>query len=350
MIDRKILHVDLDAFFASVEQLDNPSFKGKPIIVGGSSKRGVVATCSYEARKFGVHSAMSGFMAKKLCPAGIFVKPRMDRYIEISKEVFKILHEVTGQIERVSIDEAYLDVTDSNRSPYKIASWIKTSVKKRIGITISVGISYNKFLSKLASDWNKPDGIFEIRPCDVPNILKPLSIIKVHGLGRKTAERLNSIGIFTINDLLQCDRQTLSCLLGEIRSGEIYDRVRGIDNRPLRIKTVRKSYGREVTFAEDIRSKPVIKEILLQYLFELAFKLVKTNKSAKTVTIKIKFEDFSQITRSHSLLAHTNNLQTFEEAMILLVDNLTIDKKIRLAGITLSNIVEHKNYQLSMFD
>jgi DNA polymerase-4 len=138
--------------------------------------------------------------------------------------------------------------------------------------------------------------------------------------------------------------------LGEIRSGEIYDRVRGIDNRPLRIKTVRKSYGREVTFAEDIRSKPVIKEILLQYLFELAFKLVKTNKSAKTVTIKIKFEDFSQITRSHSLLAHTNNLQTFEEAMILLVDNLTIDKKIRLAGITLSNIVEHKNYQLSMFD
>lgn len=350
MTERKILHVDLDAFFASVEQLDNPSFKGKPIIVGGSSKRGVVATCSYEARKFGVHSAMSGFMAKKLCPNGIFIRPRMDRYVQISKEVFKILYEVTENIERISIDEAYLDVTNSDHSPYKIASWIKTTVKKRVGITISVGISYNKFLAKLASDWKKPDGIFEIRPRDIPNILKPLNVIKVHGLGKKTADRLNSFGLFTINDLLQCDRQTLSCLLGEMRSGEIYDRIRGIDNRPLRIKTSRKSYGREITFAEDIRSKPIIKEILLQYLFELAFKLVKTNRTAKTVTIKIKFEDFSQITRSHSLLAHTNNLQTFEEAMILLVDNLTIDKKIRLVGITLSNIVEHKNYQLSMFD
>ncbi|MDP3386847.1 MAG: DNA polymerase IV [Eubacteriales bacterium] len=338
-MDRKILHVDLDAFFASVEQLDNPSFKGKPIIVGGSSKRGVVATCSYEARKFGVHSAMSGFMAKKLCPNGIFLKPRMDRYAQISKEVFRILYEVTDHIERISVDEAYLDVTDSDRSPYKIASWIKTTVKNRIGITISVGISYNKFLAKLASDWNKPDGIFEIRPSDVPNILKPLSIIKVHGLGKKTADRLNSIGIFTVSDLLQCDRKTLSYFLGELRSNEIYNRIRGIDNRSLKIKTTRKSYGRETTFEEDIRSKPVIKEVLLQYLFELAFKLVKTNKSAKTVTIKIKFEDFSQITRSHSLLAYTNNLQTFEEAMVLLVDNLIIDKKIRLVGISLSNIV-----------
>ncbi|MBV1758664.1 MAG: DNA polymerase IV, partial [Dethiosulfatibacter sp.] len=293
---------------------------------------------------------MSGFMAKKLCPNGIFVKPRMDRYLQISKEVFKILYEVTEYIERISIDEAYLDVTHSDRSPYKIACWIKATVKKRVGITISVGISYNKFLAKLASDWNKPDGIFEIRPRDVPNILRPLNIIKVHGLGKKTATRLNNIGIFTINDLLQCDRQTLSCFLGELRSYEIYDRIRGIDNRSLKTKVSRKSYGRETTFNEDIRSKPVIKEVLLQYLFELAFKLVKANKSAKTVTIKIKFEDFSQITRSHSLLSYTNNLQTFEEAMTHLVDNLTIDQKIRLVGISLSNIVDHKNYQLSMFD
>ncbi|HBH13665.1 MAG: hypothetical protein XD91_0080 [Clostridiales bacterium 38_11] len=350
MAERKILHVDLDAFFASVEQLDDPSFKGKPIIVGSSSKRGVVATCSYEARKYGVHSAMSGLIAKKLCPNGIFVKPRMDRYVEISKEVFRILHEVTEHIERVSIDEAYLDVTYSDRSPCIIASWINASVKKRIGITISVGISYNKFLAKLASDWNKPDGIFEILPNDVPNILKPLNITKVHGLGKKTAVRLNSIGIFTISDLLQCDRQTLSYFLGKLRSDEIYNRIRGIDNRPLNLKTSRKSYGRETTFEEDIRSKPIIKEVLLQYLFELAFKLVKTNKSAKTVTIKIKFEDFSQITRSHSLLSYTNNLQILEEAMIHLVDNLTINKKIRLVGISLSNIVDHKNYQLSMFD
>lgn len=350
MTERKILHVDLDAFFASVEQLDNPSFKGKPVIVGGTTKRGVVATCSYEARRFGIHSAMSGFMAKKLCPKGIFLKPRMEKYMQISKEVFKILSEVTDQIQRISIDEAYLDVTGLDLSPYKIAVWIKKTVKNRVGITISVGISYNKFLAKLASDWNKPDGIFEIRHGDVPHILKPLSIIKVYGLGKKSAIKLNSIGIFTIGDLLQCDRQTLSYFFGESRADEIYNRARGIDHSPVRVKVARKSYGRETTFEEDIRSKAIIKEILLQYLFELAFKLVKTNKSAKTVSIKIKFEDFSQITRSHSLLSHTNNLQIFEEAMTLLVDNLTIDKKIRLVGVSLSNIVDHDNYQLSMFD
>jgi DNA polymerase-4 len=350
MEKRKILHVDLDAFFASVEQLDNPDLRGKAVIVGGSSDRGVVATCSYEARRYGVHSAMSSIMAKKICPNCVFVKGRMNRYIEISKEVFDILTEITENIQKVSIDEAYLDITDKEKSPYETARWIKEQIKERIGITISIGISYNKFLAKLASDWNKPDGIFEIHEKDVPDILKPLSILKVHGLGKKTAKKLNNIGIYKIEDLLQYNKEYLSYFLGKSRAEEVYNRIRGIDERPVKTTNPRKSYGRETTFKADTNDINIIKDILSQYLFEISFKLVKEKKTAKTVTVKIKYEDFEQITRSHSLPSHTSNMHLFEEALDLIIYNLSLEKKVRLAGISLSNIATNDSYQLSLFD
>lgn len=347
---KKTLHVDLDAFFASVEQLDNPKLKGKAVIVGGTSERGVVATCSYEARRYGIHSAMSSYKAHKLCPNGIFVRGHMDRYKEISSQVFEILHEVTDNIQQMSIDEAYLDITDLDEKPYDIALWIKEEVKKRIGITISVGISYNKFLAKLASDWNKPDGIFKISEEDIPDLLVPLPVLKVHGLGKKTAAKLNNIGIFTIGDILQYDMKSLSYIFGQSRAEEIYNRIRGIDYRSIKVTSIRKSYGRETTFSEDTRDREYIRSVLDKYLVKITDRLNKSSKLAKTVTVKIKYEDFDQITRSHSLTSYTSSFTLFKEAMDLILDEVELKKKVRLVGVSLSNVSDSEHYQMSIFD
>ena len=192
--EKTIIHFDIDAFFASVEQLDHPEYRGKPLIVGGDSDRSVVSTCSYEARKFGVRSAMSIVVAKKLCPHGIFVYGNMKRYSDLSKQIFEFIESNFDRVQRVSIDEVYIDVTGLG-DPWQLAAQIKKHVLALTGLTISIGISYNKFLSKLASDWNKPNGIFEIKSSDMPNLLFPLPILKIHGLGKKTCEKLNRIGI-----------------------------------------------------------------------------------------------------------------------------------------------------------
>lgn len=225
---RIILHVDMDAFFASVEQLDNPQLRGKPVIVGGVSERGVVSTCSYEARKFGVKSAMPVFMAQRLCPKGHFVRVRYHRYKEISNKIFAIFREVTQLVEPLSIDEAYLDVTNSRfLSGMEAAIYIKSRVLKEIGLTLSIGISYNKFLAKLASDWNKPNGIKVIDKDMIPKILLPLSISKIYGLGKKSVQRLNNMGIYIIKDLYPLNKEFFLEYLG--KSGlDIYERIRGI--------------------------------------------------------------------------------------------------------------------------
>lgn len=228
---RKIIHVDMDAFFASVEQHDNPEYKGKPVIVGGLSERGVVSTCSYEARKYGIHSAMPMYMAKKLCPHGIFLSARRKRYEEVSAQIFDILYSITPLVEPMSIDEAYLDVTDIDKNPEIIALEIKKKVKETTGLTISAGVSYNKFLAKLASDWNKPDGFMVITEEMIPDILKPLPVSKVHGIGQKSEERLKSMGINTIDDLLKLSQENLVEIFGKV-GVEIYLRIRGIDERP----------------------------------------------------------------------------------------------------------------------
>ena len=246
-MDRIILHVDMDAFFASVEQLDNPSLRGKPVIVGGVSERGVVSTCSYEARKYGVHSAMPGFMARSKCPMGIFLPVRYGRYKEISNKIFDIFKEITPVIEPLSIDEAFLDITDTDfKDGKRVALYIKDRVKKEIGLNLSIGISYNKFLAKLASDWNKPNGIMEIREDMIPDILLPLSISKIHGLGKKSVGKLNNMGIFTVQDLYLLPREFFHSYLG--KSGiDIYNRIRGIDDREVQVTRERKSVGKERT-------------------------------------------------------------------------------------------------------
>lgn len=347
---RKILHVDMDAFFAAIEQVDNPELRGKPVIVGGSSERGVVATCSYEARVYGVRSAMSSQVAKKLCPHGIFVRGSHSRYSEVSRQIFNIIEGMADNIEKVSIDEAYIDVSNLYQSPLFIAKAIKKAVFEATGLTVSVGISYNKFLAKLASDWNKPDGIFEIKEEEVAGLLECLPVIKVHGLGKKSVERLNRIGIFTIGDLKKYSVESLSGILGEQWAREIYNRIRGIDHRPVGNFTDRKSFGKETTFGEDSADRQYLLEILEGFTEETVKQLKKKQLLTKTVTIKVKFEDFETITRSHSMDSYTDDDNQIRETLLLIYEKIIFKKKVRLIGMSLSNVIEGDAVQMSLFD
>ncbi|NPE20872.1 DNA polymerase IV [Fusibacter sp. A1] len=345
---RKIIHMDMDAFFAAVEQLDHPEYRGKPVIVGGVGERGVVATASYEARKFGIHSAMPGFRAKKLCPNGIFVRGSYERYTELSKQVFDILSRYTDHIEQVSIDEAYLDVSDVEDA-YALACAMKHAIIMETGLTASFGVSYNKFLAKLGSDWNKPNGIKVINEEDVPEILKPLPIRKVHGLGKKSVERLNRIGIFTIEDLLIYDESFLTEFIGGFGKA-IYWRIRGVDDRPVGEMTKRKSYGKETTFSEDILEEPVLIEQLQRFSLKIASYLSRKSLVANTVTLKYKTFDFQSHTRSKTVY---NYIRTCEELMAVAMDLLKsepIDKPIRLIGLTVSNLEPEDQVQISLLD
>ncbi|MGG7186073.1 DNA polymerase IV, partial [Clostridium butyricum] len=283
-MNNNILHVDMDAFFASVEQMDNPELKGKPVIVGGISERGVVSTCSYEARKYGVHSAMPIFMAKEKCPNGIFVSGRYGRYTKISQEIFKILSDVTPIIEQVSIDEGYLDLSQSRfENGIDAARYIKNKVFKEIGLTISVGISYNKFLAKLASDWNKPNGIKEISRSMIPDILLPLPLSKIHGLGKISVGKLNNMGIFYIKDLYNMDKKFYIEYLGK-NGLDIYDRIRGIDNRKIETIRERKSVGKERTLKFDTDNKEELLQYIKEFSFEIEEMIFAKNVVLKTVT------------------------------------------------------------------
>ncbi|GAU79735.1 DNA polymerase IV [Fusibacter sp. 3D3] len=349
-MERKILHFDIDAFFASVEQIDHPEYRNKPLIVGGDSDRGVVATCSYEARKFGVRSAMSAVVAKKLCPNGIFVSGNMKRYQEISKQIFNFIKTNFEQVEIVSIDEAYIDITACDQTPMEIAMDLKSTVTRMTGLTVSVGISYNKFLAKLASDWNKPNGVFVIKKEDIPNLLLPLPIIRIHGLGKKTCEKLNNIGIFTIEDLYGYPQSFLNDFLGEIYATEIFHRIHGIDFRPVEEHHDRKSYGKETTLEEDTTDREIIKNILDQYLIRIHDALEKRSLMAKTMTIKIKYQDFEQFTRSFSLEYYTNNMRILSETLDNTFEALKLEKPVRLVGLTLSNFEDQDYKQFNLLE
>jgi len=335
---RTIVHFDIDAFFASVEQLDHPELRNQPVIVGGNSERGVVATCSYEARKFGVRSAMSSVVAKRKCPNGIFVKPRMNRYSDISKSIFEYIESIGCDIQQVSVDEGYLDITSLDILPMQFAKELKEAIFGLTGLTISVGISYNKFLAKLASDWNKPDGIFEINASQVPDILLPLPIIKIHGLGKKTCEKLNRVGIFTIEDMYTYPQEALSKLIGENYAKEIIDRIHGIDNRPVKTEHERKSYGRETTLADDTMDRMYLQQILEAFFYRLVKRLSDKNLMAKTVTIKIKYSDFEQFTRSYSLDKATHHEILLLDAFQRLFQQIELEKPVRLIGLSFSNL------------
>ncbi|OPL08975.1 MAG: hypothetical protein AVO33_08680 [delta proteobacterium ML8_F1] len=346
---RKIIHVDVDAFYAAVEERDNPSLKGNPVIVGGSSDRGVVTTCNYEARKFGIHSAMPLFQARRLCPDGIYLEGRRERYVEVSSEIFKVLGTFTDQIEKVSIDEAYLDITGLYQSPRVVAKAVKRAVKKETGLTVSVGISYNKFLAKLGSDWNKPDGLKEIRESDIPGILKPLDIRKIHGLGEKSTGRLYSIGIHTVEDLLAYDLPTLESFLGS-GGKEIYERIRGIDRREVISSHERKSLGSEATLAENVRARDLILRIATGHLKETSRELGEKGLTAKTLTLKIKYDDFTQTTRSKSIPEAADEFRIFLPLLEDLVRQVPLEKSVRLIGVSFSGLLTNRHRQLVFED
>lgn len=348
-MNNNILHVDMDAFFASVEQLDNPELKGKPVIVGGISERGVVSTCSYEARKYGVHSAMPIFMAKEKCPNGIFVSGRYGRYTKISQEIFKILSDVTPIIEQVSIDEGYLDLSQSRfENGIDAARYIKNKVFKEIGLTISVGISYNKFLSKLASDWNKPNGIKEISRSMIPDILLPLPLSKIHGLGKISVGKLNNMGIFYIKDLYNMDKNFYIEYLGK-NGLDIYDRIRGIDNRKIETIRERKSVGKERTLKFDTDNKEELLQYLKEFSFEIEEMLCAKNVVGKTVTLKFKTKDFENHTRSRTLNNYISHHEDIFNVSKELLESEELKSNLRLIGVSISSFKEKEIEQMTLF-
>ncbi|RFB96568.1 DNA polymerase IV [Rhizobium leguminosarum bv. trifolii] len=338
---RKIVHVDMDAFYASVEQRDNPDLRGVPVAVGSPAARGVVAAASYEARKFGVHSAMPSVTAQRKCPDLVFVKPRFDVYKAVSLQIRSIFAEYTPMIEPLSLDEAYLDVTENLKGmeiATEIAEEIRARIKAATGLNASAGISYNKFLAKMASDLNKPNGQAVITPKNGPAFVEQLPIKKFHGVGPATAEKMHRLGIDTGADLKE---KTLDFLVEHFgKSGPyFYGIARGIDSRQVRPDRVRKSIGAEDTFAEDIHSYEPAREGL-QPLVEKVWGYCEANEiGAKTVTLKVKYADFSQITRSKTAPGPLSAITDLEELVdLLLMPLFPPQKGVRLLGVSLSSL------------
>lgn len=347
-MENNILHVDMDAFFASVEQRDNPELRGKPVIVGGMSERGVVSTCSYEARKYGVHSAMPIFMAKEKCPNGIFVSGRYGRYTKVSQDVFRILNDITPIIEQVSIDEGYLDISDSKfRNGMETARYIKNRIFREVGLTISVGISYNKFLAKLASDWNKPNGIKEISRDMVPEILLPLPLSKIHGLGKVSVGKLNNMGIYYVRDLYKMPKDFYIEYLGK-NGLEIYERIRGIDNRKIETVRERKSVGKERTLKFDTDNKEELLEYIREFSYEIESILNRKNVMGKTITLKFKTKDFENHTRSRTLNYYVSTQKEIYNAAKEMLESEELHQSLRLIGVSISSFKETEIEQMTL--
>jgi len=330
----------MDAFFASVEQRDNPLLRGKPVAVGGTTNRSVIAAASYEARKFGVHSAMPTVTALSKCPGLILVKPNGKAYREASEIIQSIFFEYTDAVEPLSIDEAFLDVTFHKRGPNSatlIAKEIKEKIYNATQLTSSAGISYNKFLAKVASDYRKPNGLFVIKPEEAIAFLEKLEINQFYGVGKVSAQKFHELGIHTGADLKKCDLQSLKHWFG--KAGEYYYHiVRGIDNREVAPFRERKSIGSEQTFEIDIAEWDEIYDRFLRIIDRMWNSAERKNTEAKTITIKIKFFDFEVITRSHTLdIFVTSKEQLVYEATLLLKKEFPLTKPIRLLGVTLSN-------------
>ncbi|HQV34971.1 MAG TPA: DNA polymerase IV [Flavobacterium sp.] len=337
---RKIIHIDMDAFYASVEQHDFPELKGKPLAVGGSEIRGVVSAASYEARKFGVRSAMSGVQAKKQCPDLIFVRPRFDRYTEISKIIRKIFYEFTDLVEPLSLDEAYLDVTQNkkgNPSATLLAQEIRKRIFEETGLTASAGISINKFVAKVASDYNKPNGQKTVNPDEVEAFLEALDIRKFYGIGKVTAERMYQLGIYSGKDLKTRSLDFLEQHFGKSGTHYFYI-VRGIHNSPVKPNRISKSVGAERTFNENLSSEVFMEDRLESIAKELERRLQKHKIAGKTVTLKIKYSDFSQQTRSKTLPYFISDKALLLETAKELLYQEKLKESVRLLGISLNNL------------
>lgn len=341
---RSILHVDMDAFYASVEQLDNPEYKGKPVIVGADPKggkgRGVVAACSYEARKFGVRSALPISRAWKLCPEGVYVRPRMKRYAEVSGQVMEVFRRFTDLVEPLSIDEAFLDITGSTAllgAPEKIAQSIKKEIRTETGLTASVGLAPNKFLAKIASDLKKPDAFVIVEESQIETFLRDLPISRLWGVGPKTEQRLHEMGFRTIGEMAAAKRESLVRSLGSL--GEhLYQLSRGHDERPVVPNWEPKSISSETTFDEDTDNRELLLRTILELSDHVAERLRKDNYRARKVTLKLRYSSFTTHTKQHSL---DKLIQTGEEIAAIarsLFAQFPLKQKIRLIGVSAGDL------------
>jgi DNA polymerase-4 len=347
---KKIIHIDMDAFYASIEQRDNPEYAGKPIAVGGSpqGRGGVVATASYEARKFGVRSAMPSKQAVQLCPQIIFVRPRFDVYKSVSQHIREIFRRYTNLIEPLSLDEAYLDVTTDKLgigSAIEIASQIRKAIKDELQLTASAGVSVNKFVAKIASDINKPDGLTFIGPSRVESFMESLPVEKFFGVGKVTAAKMKSMGLHTGADLKRLSEPELVRNFG--KSGKFFFKiVRGIDDREVQPHRETKSIGAEDTFPYDLTSLDDLQDELMKITRTVCDRLLRNALKGRTVTLKIKYHDFKRVTKSHSFPTGIDDKETiFQTAIDLLLETGIEKRKIRLLGISLSNFTESLSRQ-----
>ncbi len=347
---RVIMHLDMDAFFASVEQVDNPELKGKPVIIGGE-ERGVVSAASYEARTFGVRSAMPSATARRLCPHGVFLKGRMGRYKEVSGQVMAVLHGLLPLVEQTSVDEAYVDATGTERlygPAIDLAMRLKREIRKATRLTCSVGIAPNKFLAKIASDLNKPDGVHEIRPEDVTAFLRGLPVNKIPGVGPSCMAVLGRLGVKTAADVLRFPREFWLERLGKWGS-VLHDRAQGLDDRPLCTWHETKSSSAENTFSRDVDDPDFLRRWLWRQSERVGRDLRENGWFGRTVTLKLKYADFTQITRSRSLRVATNSTRVIYDAAGELLSEAPLTRKVRLVGVGVSNF-DRGEAQLSLLE
>lgn len=340
---RLVMHVDMDAFYASVEQLDHAEYRGKPVIVAGLGKRGVVSTCSYEARKFGVHSAMSTAKARQLCPQGIFVQGSYHRYGEVSRAIFEIFDHYSPVIEPLSIDEAFLDLTGMEglmESPEAYARQLKAEILDKTGIVASVGIAPNKFLAKLASDLEKPDGLTIITIERVQAVLDPLPVRRIWGIGAKTNALLQQQGILTIRQLRETSLEKLTGILGPNQATHLAELARGIDYRPVAPREEAKSIGHEVTFEEDLQGEEAAEQVLLELAVKVGWRLRRAGHKAKTVQLKLRTKDFTTYTRQRRLGEMSNFDEDIYQLAKELFRELGIFYNLRLLGVSTSGFDE----------
>jgi DNA polymerase-4 len=347
---RKIIHIDMDAFYASIEQRDHPELRGKAIVVGGDpTKRGVVATCSYEARKYGIHSAMAAQQAYQRCPQAIFLRPRFDVYRSVSAQIMSIFRSYTELVEPLSLDEAYLDVTDNYKgitSATHIAQAIKKQIYTEMGLTASAGVSFNKFIAKLASDYHKPDGLTVVSPQQAVRFLEHIPIDKFFGVGKVTAARLRALKIETGADLKRLSEEELQQLLHK-QGNILYHYVRGEDNRPVQPARIRKSIGKETTLVEDSADPEQLLQIMRQMAELVESRLKELDIAGKTITLKLRWSNFQLLTRSITVPIATQDARKIISILTpVLRGQLQVEKRpVRLVGVTISHLLSRTDIQ-----
>ncbi|WP_425059307.1 DNA polymerase IV [Sporomusa carbonis] len=350
-MQRWIIHIDMDAFFAAVEQRDNPELRGRPVIIGGTGARGVVSTASYEARKFGVHSAMPSIEARRRCPQGIFLPPNHEKYSKVSQQILNIFTGFSPLVEPLSLDEAFLDVTGMEGiypDPVDIAVRIKERIKTELGLTASAGVAPNKFLAKLASDMRKPDGLMVIKPGQVAQVLADVPVTKLWGVGKATARTLETLGLKTIGQVAKADPEMLARYCGQL-GHTLHHLANGEDDRPVVPEWQPKSIGKETTFADNLYSLEELNTELWALVEKVGWRLRRQGLSGRTITVKVRFASFRTITRSRTVPVAVNMDQTIYRTAEEILANIALNEGVRLLGVTVSGLATSGG-QISLFD